>query len=148
MNVSRSALLPYSIQQMYDVIADVRSYPAFLNWCNGMEIVSEADQEVVAKLLISYGKLKFSFTTRNVMLSNQSVSMSLIEGPFSTLAGQWTLQGLNESACKVSLDMDFNFDNVITQKLFGRVFQSVIAAQLDAFEQRAEQLYGPSSLDN
>jgi len=62
MNVSRSSLLPYSVKQMYDVIADVRSYPAFLNWCSGMEIVSESDDELVAKLIISYGKLKFSFT--------------------------------------------------------------------------------------
>jgi len=142
MNVSRSALLPYNVRQMYDVIADVRSYPAFLNWCNGMDVISESDQEIVAKLLISYGKLNFSFTTRNVMVENHSVAMSLVEGPFSSLNGQWSLQQLDKSACKVSLEMDFNFENAITQKLFGRVFQSVIAAQLDAFQKRAEQLYG------
>jgi len=142
MNVSRSALLPYNVRQMYDVIADVKSYPAFLNWCNGMDVISESDQEIVAKLLISYGKLNFSFTTRNVMVENHSVAMSLVEGPFSSLNGQWSLQQLDKSACKVSLEMDFNFENAITQKLFGRVFQSVIAAQLDAFQKRAEQLYG------
>ena len=146
MNVSRSALLPYNVPQMYDVIADVRSYPAFLNWCSGVEIISENNEEVVAKLLISYGKLNLNFTTRNLMIENQSIDMSLVEGPFSTLSGQWLLQELSESACKVSLEMDFNFDNVITQKLFGRVFQSVIAAQLDAFQKRAEQLYGSSPL--
>jgi len=142
MNVSRSALLPYNARQMYDVIADIRSYPAFLNWCNGMEIISEDDEEVIAKLLISYGRLKFDFTTRNLMLRNKSVSIDLVEGPFSALGGQWLLQELSESACKVSLEMDFNFESRITQKLFGRVFQSVIAAQLDSFQKRAEQLYG------
>jgi len=76
------------------------------------------------------------------MLRNKSVSIDLVEGPFSALGGQWLLQELSESACKVSLEMDFNFESRITQKLFGRVFQSVIAAQLDSFQKRAEQLYG------
>ncbi len=145
MNVSRSSLLPYSAQQMYHVISDVRSYPIFLNWCTGAEVVSESEDEVVAKLLISYGALKFDFTTRNLMAENESVQIKLVEGPFSTLAGTWGLQSLSDSASKVSLEMDFNFENSITQKLFGRVFQSVIAAQLDAFEKRANQLYGAQS---
>jgi ribosome-associated toxin RatA of RatAB toxin-antitoxin module len=127
---------------MYVVIADVNAYPSFLNWCSGAEVLYQTEEEVVAKLLISYGKLKFSFTTRNLVVSNQSVTMSLVEGPFSSLSGQWQIQSLNESACKVSLDLDFKFENAITQKLFGRVFQSVIAAQLDAFQKRAECLYG------
>lgn len=145
MNVSRSSLLPYSVKQMYDVIADVRSYPAFLNWCSGMAIISESDDELVAELIISYGKLKFSFTTRNTMIENQHVSMQLVKGPFSKLSGQWTIQELSHSACKVSLEMDFKFDNMLAQKLFGRAFQSIIAAQLDAFHNRAEKLYRDST---
>lgn len=145
MNVSRSSLLPYSARQMYDVIADVQSYPSFLNWCHGSEIVSKVDDEVIAKLLISYGALKFDFTTRNLMVENQSVNISLVEGPFSLLRGKWQLLSLSESACKVSLEMDFDFESPIMQKLFGRVFQNVIAAQLDAFQKRAEQLYADSS---
>ncbi len=148
MNVSRSALLPYNVQQMYNVIADVKSYPAFLNWCHGVDIVSEKSEEVVAKLLISYGKLKLDFTTRNVMVPCQSITMNLVDGPFSSLAGQWQLQKLSDYACKVSLEMDFNFENAITQKLFGKVFQSVIAAQLDAFQKRAELLYGQPTLSD
>ena len=146
MNVSRSALLPYNARKMYDVITDIRSYPAFLNWCNGMEIISENHEEVVAKLLISYGRLKFDFTTRNLMTENRKVDIALVDGPFSALRGQWLLQELDESACKVSLEMDFNFESIITQKLFGRVFQNVIAAQLDSFQKRAGQLYGDTSV--
>lgn len=142
MKVSRSALLPYSAAQMFDVIADVRSYPGFLSGCEGMEIVQESEQEVIAKLLISYKKMNFSFTTRNRMQTNQLVAMNLVDGPFSNLEGQWTIRALGNAACKVSLDMDFAFKSAITQKLFGHVFQSVIAAQLDAFQNRASQLYG------
>ncbi|RBP48316.1 type II toxin-antitoxin system RatA family toxin [Arenicella xantha] len=142
MKVSRSALLPYSAAQMFDVIADVRSYPAFLNWCDGMEILDESHEEVVAKLVIAYSKLKFSFTTRNLMQRHESVAMTLVKGPFSNLQGEWLITTLNDTACKVSLDMEFEFESTLTQKVFGGVFQSVIAAQLDAFHNRAKQLYG------
>jgi len=145
MLVSRSALLPYSAEKIYDIIADVRSYPSFLNWCSGVEVVDETEQEVTARLIISYGKLDFSFTTKNMMTLNESVEMSLVDGPFSNLAGQWTIQPLGGEACKASIDMDFSFDSKVTQKLFGRVFQNVISAQLDAFQKRANQLYGNAS---
>jgi len=134
--------LPYSAAKMYDVVADVRSYPGFLNWCDNMQIISEAPEEVVAKLVIIYGKLDFSFTTRNKMVKNQSVEMSLVDGPFTELNGVWTILPLDENASKVSLEVDFMFDNLITHKLFGQVFQKIISAQLDAFQKRAEVLYG------
>ena len=142
MKVSRSSLLPYNAKDMYDVVADIRSYPAFLSWCSGMEIIQETEQEVIAKLIISYGKLDFSFTTKNQMLKPKAIRMNLVDGPFSSLSGEWLIQELNEEACKVSLEMDFMFDNVITQKLFGRLFKTIISTQLDAFQQRAQQLYG------
>lgn len=142
MKVSRSALLPYSAHKMFDVVADIRSYPGFLPWCEGMQIMSEDSEEVIAKLLISYGKLNFSLTTKNRMVKDKSIAMSLIDGPFSSLSGEWRIQYLGEDACKVSLEMDFMFDNPITHRLFGRVFQNVISAQLEAFQKRAQQLHG------
>ena len=142
MKVSRSSLLPYSAEKMYDVVADVRSYPGFLKWCDSMQIISETPEEVVAKLIISYGKLDFSFTTCNKMVKNETIQMNLVDGPFSRLNGVWTILKLDDDASKVSLEMEFAFDNPITQKLFGRVFQKIISAQLDAFQKRAQQLYG------
>ena len=142
MKVSRSALLPYNAHQMFDVVSDVRSYPGFLNWCDDMQIISESVDEVIAKLMISYGKLDFSFTTRNIMVKDQSIKMTLVDGPFSNLKGEWLIQPLSEQGCKVSLQMDFTFDSAITHKLFASVFQKVIVTQLDAFQLRAQQLYG------
>ena len=142
MKVSRSALLPYSAEKMFDVVADIRSYPGFLKWCDDMQIISENAEEVVAKLMISYAKLNFSFTTRNKMKKNESITMNLVDGPFSSLTGQWTIQALSDDACKVSLEMDFMFDSKITDKLFGRFFENIINDQIDAFQKRASQLYG------
>lgn len=142
MNVSRSALLPFSARQIYQIIADVRSYPLFLNWCDGTDVMSESESEMIAKLFISYGKLTFGFSTRNDMIVDQSVSMNLVDGPFSSLDGKWEIKSLGDSACKVSLKMDFKFESTMTQRLFGGVFKSVISAQLDAFQKRAHDLHG------
>ena len=119
----------------------VRAYPKFLNWCSGVQVISEGNDEMVAKLLIAYSKLNISFTTRNVLRENESLTMNLVDGPFSRLDGEWQIQDLGDSASKVSLEMEFDFESIIAQKLFGRVFQSVIAAQLDAFQKRAHALY-------
>ena len=146
MKVSRSALLPYSAKNMYDVVADIRSYPGFLNWCENTEIISETDlkntQEVIAKLMISYNKMDFNFTTKNLNTAYQSIQLSLLDGPFSMLHGVWQFHALDAQACKVSLDMEFTFNSAITHKLFSRVFEKIIVAQLDAFTKRAEVVYG------
>jgi ribosome-associated toxin RatA of RatAB toxin-antitoxin module len=148
MNVSRSALLPYSDAQIFDVITDVRSYPAFLNWCTGMELHEESNQEMVATLTIAYSKLNFSFTTRNIMQRYDSVTMELVRGPFSQLRGRWQIQALSDTACKVSLAMDFEFENRLAQRLMGRVFENIVSTQLDAFNRRAAQLYGDQYAQN
>jgi len=148
MKVSRSALLPYSARKMYDVVADIRSYPGFLGWCDGTEIISESTGEVVAKLLILVSKVNFSFTTKNINTVNESIKLSLVDGPFSSLSGQWRFQELSPDACKVSLDMDFQFDSAITHKLFSRIFEKVIITQLDAFQKRAMVVYADVKPDD
>lgn len=145
MKVSRSALLPYSARKMYEVVADIRSYPGFLGWCEGAEILSESTEETRAKLLILYGKMNFSFTTKNANTPYESIQLSLVDGPFSSLSGQWRFQSLSDDACKVSLDMEFQFDNPITHKLFGRIFEKVIVTQLEAFQKRAAVVYGEAN---
>ncbi len=141
MDIQRSAILPYSAEQMYAVIADVLAYPQFLPWCAAAHVQQQSAERQVAELEIAYGKLKFAFTTENTLLVNQRIDMSLLSGPFKQLAGQWLIHELNESACKVSLQMGFTFSNPITHRLFAKVFQSVVSAQVDAFQKRADQIY-------
>ena len=141
MKISRSALLPYSAENMYNVVADIASYPEFLNWCKGTKIVSETPDEVVAELIIAYGVLDFSFSTRNIMAKDQSIQLSLVDGPFSDLQGEWTFTSLDKQACKVALEMDFVFENSLTHKVFSGVFQKVVSKQLEAFQKRAQSLF-------
>ena len=141
MKISRSALLPYSAKNMYDVVADVRSYPGFLGWCDSVNVLSETPSEVIAELVIAYSKLDFSFTTRNTMKENQAIQLSLVEGPFSDLKGEWAFIELDENASKITLDMDFIFDNQIAHKVFSGIFQKFVNTQFEAFQQRAHSLY-------
>jgi len=147
MKISRSALLTFSAKNMYDVVADVRSYPDFLNWCKGVNVISESPQEAIAELIIAYGVLDFSFTTRNAMSKDARIQLSLVDGPFSSFQGQWEFAALSEQASKVTLEMDFRFDNPITHKVFSGVFQKVVNTQFEAFQKRAQALYGERELD-
>jgi len=148
MKISRSALLPYSAQQMYDVVADIGAYPAFLNWCEASEILSSAEHEVVARLVISYSKLNIEFVTRNLNKPYQSIGLSLVDGPFTRLAGQWMFISLDDSACKVSIDMEFDFSRSFAKRMMGKVFANIISTQLDAFQNRAKHLYGNGNAPN
>ncbi len=142
MNVQRSALLPYSAPQMYAVISDVNCYPEFLNWCTDVRVEEQSAQQQIAELNITYGTLKLSFTTVNTLTPHELIEMKLAAGPFKNLSGQWEIQALGEGACKVSLNMSFTFDNPMTHRLFAKVFEKAITAQVSAFEQRANQIYG------
>lgn len=142
MNVTRSAILPYSDQQIFSIIADIPSYPEFLPGCKNVEILQNSDTEVVATLQIVHKALKITFTTKNFMEPNSLISMQLQDGPFSALSGAWKIIGLGNGASKVELSLDFAFSNPITHKLFGSLFESVSKSQFDAFQQRAKQLYG------
>ncbi|MCL4166937.1 UNVERIFIED_CONTAM: hypothetical protein GTU68_020115, partial [Idotea baltica] len=108
---------------MYDVVADIRSYPAFLNWCNSTEIISESPEEVVAKLVITYSKLNIDFTTRNHNIHNQSIKLNLVEGPFTSLSGEWKFLALSDAACKVSLEMQFDFERSLTKRMMAKIFK-------------------------
>jgi ribosome-associated toxin RatA of RatAB toxin-antitoxin module len=142
MQVSRSALLPYSAMQMYDVVANIEDYPNFLGWCEDVSVMDREELEVVAKLKIAYGKLRFQFTTKNRNIPGESITLCLVDGPFSEFHGKWVFKPLAESACKVSIDMDFSFDTRMVPGMFGKVFEKIVATQLDAFQKRAKELYG------
>lgn len=146
MKISRSALLSYSAQQMYEIVADIQQYPDFLNWCDEVTVISAQGNNVTARMHIVYSKLNIRFTTRNQNTPNESIAMSLVDGPFSSLDGLWQFKYLDDFASKVSIEMSFDFDKSLAPSVFGKVFEKVISMQLDAFQKRAQQLHGNNTL--
>src|SRR5690606_34741648 len=141
-SVSRSALVPYSAQQMFDLVTDVDGYKDFLPWCGDSRVLKREGDSVEACVLISKAGIERSFTTRNRMQPGKMVEIRLVEGPFRRLEGFWQFHPLREDACKVTLDLDFEFSSKVLTLAFGKVFTQIANTQVDAFVKRAREIYG------
>lgn len=140
--ISRTALLPYSALQMYHIVNDVATYPEFLPWCGGAEVLSEVASEMVAKVTIAKAGLCQTFETKNVLVLGESIEMQLIEGPFKTLTGGWTFKPLDESACKIQFEVAFEVSNGVLNMAIGTVFEHIASTLVDSFCERAKTVYG------
>ena len=141
-SISRSALVMYSVDQMFQLINDVLAYPQFLPDCSDSKIITEDNHSVTAALLVSKAGLKKWFTTKNTLISNEQVRLELVDGPFNKLQGRWLLTPLSEEACKVSLELEYEFSNKMFDLAFGRVFNHLTNNMVQAFTQRAKDVYG------
>lgn len=140
--VSRSALVPYSAQEMYDLVVDIESYPNFLPWCAGTEIVSRNEHQVVASIEIAYHKIHKTFATRNVLRPAVSIEMRLVEGPFKHLYGLWQFGALDARNSRISLDIEFDFSSRVVALALGPVFGGIVNTLVDSFRRRAVSVYG------
>ncbi len=139
--VERSALVPYSAQQMYQLVNDVESYPEFLPWCSGGSVLEDSESVRVARVDISKGPIKQHFTTRNELTDGEEIKLSLVEGPFSQLQGQWSFAAIGDSGCRVTFNTQFSFSSRIIEKTVGPVFNEICTRLVDAFVDRAKQVY-------
>ena len=140
--VSRSALVPFSADQMYALVEDFLAYPDFLPWCIGATLHFRDDETIEASLELQRSGIKKSFTTRNTLRPGVAMGIVLVGGPFRHLAGGWRFEQLGEDGSKVSLELDFEFENRVTDTLFGRYFESTCNSLIDSFTQRAHEIYG------
>jgi ribosome-associated toxin RatA of RatAB toxin-antitoxin module len=145
--VNKSVLIWYSAEEMFALVTDVDSYPAFLPWCDQASVLLQDEEGMTAKVGISFGGIRQSFTTRNTHVPGRQVHLQLIDGPFSKLDGQWTFSPVGEDrqrACKVDLMLRYDFDNFALAALIGPVFGKIAGSLVDAFVKRAAQVYGES----
>lgn len=140
--VEKSMLVEYPAETMFSLVDDVASYPEFLPWCGGAEILSRDGQTVHAALLISYKGLKQRFSTRNRVEAPSLIEITLVEGPFRHLDGRWSFTPLGTGACKVEFALHYEFSNRLLEKLVGPVFSYIANSFVDAFVKRAGSLYG------
>ena len=141
-HISRSSLVMYSSRQMYDLVSDIESYSEFLPGCAGGTILKQDGEWVEASLELAKGGLRHAFTTRNRMVAGETIEMHLLEGPFKRLKGVWTFTALGDVGCKVALELDFEMSNTLAQMTIGAVFGQMVNKMVEAFAQRAKQVYG------
>lgn len=140
--IQRSALLPYPAQALFDLVNDVASYPQFLPWCSASEVLEVSETHMLASLEVAKGGIGQRFVTRNVLLPGQRIEMNLQEGPFTSLNGVWEFKALGDKACKISLDLTFDYAGPLVRATLGPLFNQAANTMVDAFCQRAKQLYG------
>ena len=141
-NISRSALVSHSAAAMFDLVHDVDQYKYFLPWCTDSGVLADHGDERKAFVTISKGGISKSFTTLNRAQRGKMLEIRLVEGPFKRLDGYWRFQDLGDNASKVSLDLEFEFSNMLVRMAFGRVFEQLANRLVDSFVQRAHQVYG------
>ena len=143
--------MPYSAQEMYDLIADVPAYPEFLPWCSGARIRARREdgmaQVLDADLVISFKVFRERFGSRVTLRPDQStIDVEYLDGPFKYLKNHWHFIPVSDTECEVDFFVDFEFKSKTLQAIIGVVFNEAMRRIVRAFEQRAEALYGKRSL--
>jgi ribosome-associated toxin RatA of RatAB toxin-antitoxin module len=140
--VRKSALVRHSAAEMFGLVEDVNAYPRFLPWCQSARILKESDHEVCAEIVVARLGIRQAFSTCNRFERNHWMTLELREGPFKHLRGKWKFLPLRDDACKVELELEFEFSGAMINKAFGSVFHHVANTLVDAFCKRADEVYG------
>ncbi|WP_299546444.1 type II toxin-antitoxin system RatA family toxin [uncultured Tateyamaria sp.] len=143
---SETRFLPYTAQQMYDLVADVGEYPQFLPWCAAARVrtvTQQGDSQVMeADLVISFKVFRERFGSRVVLHpDDKKIDTEYLDGPFRHMKSNWAFADA-EGGCDVSFFVDFEFRNAILQGIIGVVFNEAMQRIVRAFERRAAALYG------
>lgn len=139
--VKKSVLVPFSADAMFELVDRIELYPQFLPWCAGVEVTEARDGLKTARIDIDYHGLKTHFTTDNVNHPGDSIVVTLKDGPFRHLHGEWRFRTLAPDASKVELDLAYEFTTHVLEKAVGPVFSHIANTFIDAFVRRAESVY-------
>lgn len=140
--VNRSALVRHSPQAMFDLVNDFERYPEFLPGCRRARLLEQDESHLVGELTLAKAGVEQSFTTLNELYAPERIELSLVRGPFRRLRGRWLFTPMGENACKVSLEMEFEFANRLLGMAFGKLFQQVAGQLVESFTRRADEVYG------
>lgn len=142
MEIARSALVTHSALDMYQLVHDVSSYPAFLSWCTGAEVHEQSPELQVASLQVVVSGVNSRFTTRNRLQRGERLVMALVDGPFKQLGGEWRFEQLGDAGSKISLELAFEVSSRLIAGAFNKGFSKVADRMVRDFSQRADDVYG------
>lgn len=138
--VKRARVVPFSCEQMYNLVNDVERYAEFLPYFSKSVVHHRDEDEVQATLIITAAGMHKSFTTRNRLQANKMIEIRLVDGPFSHLEGFWRFDEVPEG-CHISFDLEFTFSGAMLSMLLGPIFEQISDKMVDAFCERAKVLY-------
>jgi coenzyme Q-binding protein COQ10 len=138
----------HSAADMYDLVADIKKYPEFVPMCTATHIRRQADKgdgvtEMVVAMTVAYKLIRQTFTTRDTLdRKNLTIMIEYLDGPFSRMQNRWAFHALSDDACEVEFFTDYEFKSRTLAALMGALFDSVFRRMANAFEQRADRIYG------
>ncbi len=134
--------LPYSKQQMFDLVSDVGRYPEFLPWCVGARVYNRRPEQFDADVIIGFKMFREKFTSRVALQNPDRVEVDYITGPMKRLYNHWRFTELVQGGCHINFEVDFEFQNRVLEQMIGKMFTEATDRMIDAFETRAHELYG------
>jgi coenzyme Q-binding protein COQ10 len=138
---SEKRFLPYTPEQLFDLVADVGRYQEFLPWVAATRIRSNSETEMVADLVVGFSALKETFTSRVHKRRPDEIEIDYVEGPLKYLHNSWKFHRA-DGGTEVDFCVDFAFRNRIFEALAGQMFDRALRRMIGAFEVRAHELYG------
>ncbi|HPV69292.1 type II toxin-antitoxin system RatA family toxin [Sphingorhabdus lacus] len=141
-------ILPHSAAQMFDLVADVKSYPEFLPWVSAIRIRKNDEQEMLADMVVGFKSLRETFSSRVVKTPKSSIVVDYLDGPMKHLHNAWQFADLPEGGSSVDFTVDFSFRNRVFEALAGQFFDSALRKMTSAFIERADNLYGAGGSSN
>lgn len=142
MEIRRTALVLHPAMDMFRLVQDVLSYPEFLSWCIRTELHEQTVEQQLASLEVKVSGVTQKFTTRNRFVPGEKLTMSLVEGPFRRLSGEWLFDQLGDDGSKVTLVLEFDFSSRVLSSAFRRGFAHIADRLVDDFCKRADAVYG------
>ena len=136
---------PYGIKQLFDMVADVKSYPQFIPWVAAARITRDGEKEFEAELVAKFKGFTGKYTSRVTLHESEgecSIDVTMIEGPFHHLTNNWKFIPDEKGSSTIVFDIDFAFKSKVLEKLIGGLFDRATMKMLSAFEERADELYG------
>jgi len=140
---SETRILPWSPEQMFDLVAAVDRYPEFLPWCLASRIRRREGDVFWADLVIGFKVFRETFTSRVTTIRAETIDVELAEGPFRHLVNRWRFHPHGDGGCRIEFHVEFEFRSRVLQAAIGALFDEATRRMISAFTKRAEALYGP-----
>lgn len=143
---TETRILPYTPDQMFDLVSDIARYPEFLPWCTSARIIRDEGDMLLAELTIGYKMFREKFTSRvNLDRKNKSIHVAYVSGPLKYLRNEWQFQKEPKKKCRVEFFVHFEFSNPILSGLMNMFFDVAFRQMVSAFEKRANDIYSPDN---
>lgn len=134
--------MPYSAQQMFDLVADVGNYAQFLPWVIATRIRSDSESEMIADMVVGFKSLRERFTSKVLKKPGEVIDVHYVDGPLRDLENTWRFTPRNGGGCTVDFCVEFAFKNRVFEAMAGQYFDRAFRKMVAAFEARADELYG------